>query len=179
MRLSTVKHSAGLKLASRDQLNHLNIKKTKQKKQNSFITHVAVIKSLNPRFVSTGCLLHLSLIWLLALIWGNRSLTGIQSSLCTRSVSSAAAASQRLPCVGNLGRKRSPTKSACEQTPLLAVRSAFPLLRRFILCLPPSLSLSPLNVIKCNDLSLQWGTPLVFADDFHPSVSLVSRGLAH
>lgn len=28
------------------------------------------------------------------------------------------AASQRLPCVRNLGRKRSPTKSACEQTPL-------------------------------------------------------------
>lgn len=103
---------------------------------------MAVIKSLNPRFVSTGCLLHLSLIWLLALIWGNRSLTGIQSSLCTRSVSAAAAASQRLPCLRNLGRKRSPTKSACEQTPLLAVRSAFPLLRRFIPCLPLSLSLS-------------------------------------
>lgn len=120
VRLSTVKQRAGLKLVSRDQRNHLNAKKKRVS-----ITHVAVIKSLNPRSVSTGFLLHLSLIWLLALIWGNRSLTGIQSSLCTRSVGATAAASQRLPCVGNLGRKRSPTKSACEQTPLLAACSAF------------------------------------------------------
>ena len=59
-------------------------------KKSSSITHVAVIKSLTPRSVSTGCLLHLSLIWLLALIWGSATLTGIQSSFCTRSVAAAA-----------------------------------------------------------------------------------------
>lgn len=118
VRFGIMKQRTGLKLVSRDQHDHLNVKK-----ERVSITHMAVIKSLSPCSVSTGCLLHLSLIWLRALIWGNRSLTGIQSSLCTRSV--AVVETQRLPCARNLGRKRSPTKWACEQTPLLAARSAF------------------------------------------------------
>lgn len=73
VRRRLVKHRAGLKLASRDYLNHL----TKEKR--ACVTHVAVIKRLTLRCVSTGCLLHLSLIWLL----GSRSLTGIQSSPST------------------------------------------------------------------------------------------------
>lgn len=92
----TVKQRTGLKLVPRDQHNHLNVKK-----ECVSITHMAVIKSLSPCSVSTGCLLHLSLIWLRALIWANRSLTGIQSSLCTRAA--AAVETQRLPCVRNLG----------------------------------------------------------------------------
>lgn len=91
---STVRQRAGLKLASWDQLHHLSVKKKKKKKKDVSITHVAVIKRLSPRSASTGSLLHLSLIWLLALIWGNASLTGIQSSLCMRSLSTAAAAAK-------------------------------------------------------------------------------------
>lgn len=109
---------------------------------------MAVIKSLTPRSVSTGCLLHLSLIWLLALIWASRSLTGIQSSSCTRSVGAAASSdSTSALCARNLGRKRSPTKSACEQTPLLPAHSAFFSLSSLLLprCLIPSLPPSALS----------------------------------
>lgn len=128
---------------------------------------MAVIKRLSPRSASTGCLLHLSLIWLLALIWGNASLTGIQSSLRTRSLSTATEPGQS-------------TSALCEEpgeetlSNKVSVRTNASFSRRLGLAaslprprIPPSLSLS---VIKCDDFAPQRATSLVFANDFHPSV---------
>lgn len=122
MWLSRVKLNPDLKLASREQLNHLKGEK---------LLHV--IKSLTLCSLSTGCLLHLSLIWLLVPIWGNRTLIGIQSSSCTRSAGTAESTSSLCE---EPGRKGSPTALACEQTLPLAAG---------LLALPPSATtLTPL-----------------------------------
>lgn len=147
------------------------------KKKSSSITHVAVIKSLTPRSVSTGCLLHLSLIWLLALIWGSATLTGIQSSFCTRSVGAAASSESTSALCEEPGEETLSNKVGLWTNTSFTHSLCLFLPRCFIPSLSPSLS--RLWVIKCNDLSLQRGTALVFANDFHPSVSLVSRGLTH
>lgn len=166
-----MRQRARLKLASWDRLHHLSVTEKKKKKDVS-ITHVAVIKRLSPRSASTGCLLHLSLIWLLALIWGNASLTGIQSSLRTRSLSTAAAATATEPGQSTSALCEEPGEETLSNK--VSVRTNASFSRRLGLAaslprprIPPSLSLS---VIKCDDFAPQRATSLVFANDFHPSV---------
>lgn len=168
--LSTVKNRVGLKLRSWDKLNHKKL----FKKRRILITHVAVIKSLTSRSVSSGCLLHLSLIWLLALIWGSRSLTGIQNSFCTRSAWTAASSKSTYALYGEPGEETLSNKVNPGTNTSFTLSSCL-LLQRC--SLPPFIQ--SLWVIKLNDSSLRRVTPLVFANDFHPSAYLVSRGLTH
>lgn len=104
---------------------------------------MAVIKSLTPCSVSTGFQLHLSLFWLLVLIWGSRSLPGIQSSLCTRSVCAAASSDSTSALCEEPGEETLSNKVRLwTNTSFTRVLCLF-LLRCFLPSLPPSfLSLS-------------------------------------